>query len=103
MPMTPARRCCSSRRPLSCWRQAGGFHFENVGVVGLGAGTISCYLAPAKQVTFYEIDPVTERIASDPRYFSYLADCGAHPDIVLGDGRQSLRQVPDGTFDLLIL
>ena len=33
--------------------------------------------APAQRWTFYEIDPAVERIARNPRYFTYLQDCGA--------------------------
>ena len=81
----------------------GGFTMDRVAVLGLGTGTISCYLAPAKEVTFFEIDPVTERIARDPRYFNYLADCGAHPGVVLGDGRLNIAKVADASLDLIVL
>jgi hypothetical protein len=76
---------------------------QHVAVVGLGAGTMACYGRPGQQWTFYEIDPVVERIARDPRFFTYLTDCRANVEVVLGDARLSLQQAPDGQFDLLIL
>ena len=43
-----------------------------VAIVGLGAGTLASYARPGQSWTFYEIDPVVERIARDPRFFTYL-------------------------------
>ena len=37
-----------------------------IGVLGLGAGTIAAYGQPGQRITFYEIDPAVERIARDP-------------------------------------
>jgi hypothetical protein len=74
-----------------------------IGVVGLGAGALACYAAPGQRMTFYEIDPLDERIARDPRYFTYLANCGKNVDVVIGDGRLALATEPDGAFDALIV
>ena len=76
---------------------------RQVAVVGLGAGTVAAYGEAGQQWTFYEIDPVVERIARDPRYFSYLSDCRANLNVVLGDARLSLQREPDGRFGLMIL
>jgi hypothetical protein len=54
-------------------------------------------------MTFFEIDPVVVRIASDPRYFTYLSDAPVRPSIVLGDARLSLVDQPTARFDLLVL
>ncbi len=40
--------------------------------------------------------------ARDPRYFSYLADCG-HPDVVLGDGRLRVAKAPLGFYRVLVV
>ena len=37
-----------------------------VGVVGLGAGSIACYARPGQLFTFYEIDPQVADLARDP-------------------------------------
>jgi hypothetical protein len=50
-----------------------------VAAVGLGAGSVACYRTAGQAWTFYEIDPAVVRIASDPRYFTYLKDCALTP------------------------
>ncbi len=101
------------RVPLAYYDRAGPlgqvFHafppsrFMRVGVVGLGPGAAACYAVPGQDWTFFEIDPTVERIARDPRYFTYLRDCAPEAKVTIGDARLSLRDAPDGNFDLLIL
>jgi spermidine synthase len=74
-----------------------------VAVIGLGSGALACYRRPGESWTFYEIDGVVERIARDSRYFHYLEDCGGDTKIVLGDGRLSLKQAPDHSYDTIII
>ena len=76
---------------------------RHVAVVGLGAGSLACYGDPVEQFTFYEIDPVVERIARDPHYFTFLRDCPPKIDVVLGDGRLSLRKAPDRHYGMIVL
>jgi hypothetical protein len=73
-----------------------------VAVVGLGAGTVACYRRPGQEWTFYEIDPVVVRLATDTRYFTFLSECAPDSKIIIGDGRLSLAAAPDGEFDLII-
>jgi len=75
-----------------------------VAVVGLGAGSLLAYSKPGQEWTFYEIDPIVIRIASDPAYFSYVANNAADSlEIVVGDGRLGLGQASDEAFDLIVL
>jgi spermidine synthase len=74
-----------------------------VGVIGLGAGVIAGYAKPNQYWTFFEIDPAVERIARDPRFFTYLSTCGSRCDVALGDARLSLLRARDGEFDLIVL
>jgi len=74
-----------------------------VGAVGLGAGSLAAYAGRGQHWTFFEIDPLVERIARDPAYFTYLSDCGESCDVVLGDARLSLARVRDASYDLLVL
>ncbi len=75
-----------------------------VAVIGLGAGTLAAYAGPGRRWTFYEIDPTIERIARDPRYFTYLRDCRAGSlEVVLGDARFRLAESPDHAYDLIVL
>jgi len=76
---------------------------RTVGVVGLGTGALVCYRKPGQEWTFYEIDEGVERIARDPRYFRYLEDGGSDTRIILGDGRLSLKERPNGYYDALII
>jgi len=71
--------------------------------VGLGAGSMACYLSPSQQLTYYEIDPAVERIAGDTRYFTFLRDCGPQARIVLGDARLSLRAAPDQRYRMIVV
>ncbi len=82
---------------------AGARPLKNVGLLGLGVGTLACYRRPDQAWTYYEIDPVVVRLARDPRYFSFLEDCGAEIEIVLGDGRIQLAAAADAGYDLLVL
>jgi spermidine synthase len=75
---------------------------RTVAIVGLGAGSLSCYAAAEDQWDFYEIDPAVERIARNPQYFTYLRDCPAHKRVILGDARLSLAQAPDHRYGLII-
>jgi hypothetical protein len=76
---------------------------KRVAVIGLGPGTIASYAKAGQHWTFYEINPAVERIARDPRYFTFLRDCPAKVDVVLGDARLSLTQCPDAHYDLIVL
>jgi len=75
---------------------------RKVGAVGLGAGAVAAYAEPGESWTFFEIDPVVERIARDPRLFTYLADCRGEVKVVLGDARLSLERTAE-RFDALVL
>jgi SAM-dependent methyltransferase len=99
--------------PLTYYSHAGPFgrffasfapgSIRHVAVVGLGAGSLACYAQPGQDWTFYEIDPLVVRLARDPRYFHFLANCGNRPQVVLGDARMTLADAPDGSYDVLVL
>jgi hypothetical protein len=54
-------------------------------------------------MTFYEIDPAVATIASDPDLFTFLRDSRAEVDIVVGDGRLTIADAPDGAYDLIFM
>lgn len=74
----------------------------NVAIIGLGTGSIACYSAPGERWTFYEVDPTVERIARDPRLFTYLRDCRGEFSVVLGDARLKLERAPDRRYGLIV-
>ena len=47
---------------------------NNIGVIGLGTGSLAAYARKGQKWTFFEIDPVVERIAEDPKLFTFLHD-----------------------------
>lgn len=100
-----------AREPLAYYSRPGpvgqvmahaGFR-QDVAAIGLGTGALACYRTPGENWTFFEIDSAVERIARDGRYFHYLSNCGAGVKVVLGDGRLSLKAMPDRAYDLLIV
>ncbi len=76
---------------------------KHVALVGLGAGTMAAYGEPGQTMTYFEIDPVVEAIATNTRYFTYLHDSKAAVNIVMGDARLTLATEPDSRFGLIIL
>ena len=76
---------------ISAIRKARG-GLTHAAVVGLGAGTLACHFGPSEPVTFYEIDPIVVRLATDKTRFRFLSDCEAKSDIVPGDARLTLAQ-----------
>jgi hypothetical protein len=60
----------------------------NIGVVGLGAGALTCYAKATQTWTLYEIDPLVVDIAQNPNYFTYLSQCA--PESSSGNRRCSI-------------
>jgi SAM-dependent methyltransferase len=72
-----------------------------MGVVGLGAGTLAAYGRAGDTLRFYEINPLVVDIAKTQ--FTFLSDCPAHMDVVLGDARLSLMHEAPQQFDILVI
>jgi hypothetical protein len=87
-----ALRAFPGRGPLS-----------EVGIVGLGVGSLAAYAQAGEHFTFFEIDPAVVRIARDPSFFSFLKDSPGRIDIVVEDGRIALAAQPDAHFDLVVV
>jgi hypothetical protein len=71
----------------------------NVGVIGLGAGTLATYTRPNDRYTFYEINPLVIEIAQSE--FTFLRHSEVPATIIPGDARLSLEHEPDRHFDIL--
>ena len=76
---------------------------RNLGVVGLGAGAHACNGTDADAWTFFEIDPLVVKIATDPKKFRFLSTCAPQSRIVVGDARMTLTKEPNGRFDNLLI
>jgi len=80
-----------------------------MGVVGQGSGAMAGYKRAEDRLTFFEIDPMVDRLSRDPKWFTFINGCakqngpGGPIDTVLGDARLSLVKQPAGTYDLLLI
>ena len=81
---------------------AGRRRLRRVAVIGLGTGSLGCYSRRGDHWTFFELDPTVERIARDPRLFTYLRDCDGRLEVVRGDARLSLRRARPREFGVLV-
>ncbi len=86
--MLAIRFCCGGRA-------------RNIGVIGLGAGTLAAYGRPGDDIRFYEINPAVPTIARNT--FTYIRDSAAEVQIVEGDARTSLAREPPQHFDVLVV
>jgi hypothetical protein len=75
---------------------------DRVAAVGLGTGSMACHKRDGERWTFFEIDPVVIRLASDEKNFRFLSDCGPIERIVPGDARLTLA-ASSGRYDLIVL
>lgn len=75
-----------------------------IGVVGQGSGAMAAYKRAGDTLTFFEIDPMVDRLSRDPQWFTYISNCAAGPvKTVLGDARLTLEKEPSGLYDLLVV
>lgn len=74
-----------------------------VALIGLGAGSLVCWIKPNENWKAFEIDPTVIAAARDPKRFTFVSSCRPDIPIVLGDARLTLAKEPDGTYDLIIV
>ena len=81
----------------------------NIGVVGQGSGAMAGYKRGQDRLTFFEIDPMVNRLSRDPKWFTFINGCaqntgpGGPVQTVIGDARLSMAKQPAGTYDLLLI
>jgi hypothetical protein len=81
------------------WKRPPG---ARVAAVGLGSGSVCLWSQPGEHWTFFEIDPLVERIARDPSLFVALKNAKGMVDVDIGDARLRLAQRSD-RFDLIVV
>jgi hypothetical protein len=92
------------REALASTAPAGGTApLGRYGVIGLGAGSLSCLSKPGEKWRFFEIDPLMISIAKNPDNFTFLAKCQPQVDIVIGDARLTMSREADSSLDLIIV
>jgi hypothetical protein len=67
----------------------------------LGAGVTASYCRAGDFFRFYEINPLALSIAST--WFTFLGDCKADHQVLLGDARLTLEAQPSQQFDLMAI
>jgi hypothetical protein len=72
-----------------------------IAVVGLGTGSIACLTEEGDDLTFYEIDSSVVDIARE--YFTFVEQCAPDAEVKLGDARQTLTDVADGSYDIIVV
>lgn len=83
-------------------------HHMQVGVLGLGVGTLATYALEGDVYRYYEINPAVVKLAEGQGgYFTFLTDSKAKTIVVIGDARISLEnELAEGepqNFDVLVL
>src|SRR5207247_1962837 len=76
---------------------------REVAVVGLGTGSTAYYGQEGQRFTFFEIDSAVVKVARNPKCFTFVEDCRARVELVLGDARLSLANEPDRKYGLIVL
>ena len=75
-----------------------------IGIVGQGSGAMAAYKRAEDEMTFFEIDPMVDRVSRDPSWFTYISHCADGPiRTVLGDARLTMAKEAPGTYDLLVI
>jgi hypothetical protein len=72
-----------------------------IAVIGLGAGVTASFCRPGDVFRFYEINPLALSIAST--WFTFLRDCKADHQVLLGDARLTLEAQPTQQFDMMAI
>jgi hypothetical protein len=80
-----------------------GGKIAQAGIIGVGAGSLACQFQLGEKLDFFEIDPAVVRIAQDPSRFTFLSECGQDTQMIIGDGRIELSQVPAARYDVLVV
>ena len=92
-PLGQAAQRIQARRPAA-----------KIGIVGQGSGAMAAYKRAEDEMTFFEIDPMVDRVSRDPSWFTYISNCADGPiRTVLGDARLTLAKEAPGTYDLLVI
>jgi spermidine synthase len=73
----------------------------HMAVIGLGTGSMAGYVKAGQSLTYYEIDKMVPPIAKN--WFTFVPRVKGKLDIVLGDARLSLKDAPDGSYDVMII
>ena len=72
----------------------------NVGIVGLGAGTLAAYARPGDAYDFWDIDPKSIRVAREN--FTFVAESAGQINLIQRDGRKAIEESRTD-YDVLVI
>ena len=76
---------------------------RDIGIVGLGVGSLVCYHQPGQIWQFYEIDRMVDDIARNPALFNFMSNCAGDAPTHLGDARVVLAGQSGLHYDILVI
>ena len=74
---------------------------HDVGMIGLGTGSLATYISKEQRGDIFELDPYNKTVAE--KYFYFLRDCPGELRFFLGDARVQLRKVTDRPYSVLVV
>ncbi|MDD5129856.1 MAG: fused MFS/spermidine synthase [Candidatus Omnitrophica bacterium] len=74
---------------------------KNIGVIGLGAGSLTAYAQAGQEVDYFEIDPDVYFIANN--LFTFLKHSKAKINLIFGDARVQMKEAPAKRYDMLVV
>jgi len=80
---------------------ASGMHFKNIGVIGLGTGTLAAYARNGQELDYFEIDPDVYFIARN--LFTYLKSSSGKINFIFGDARLKIKESNVQRYDVLVV
>ncbi|MEL7213720.1 MAG: transporter [Pseudomonadota bacterium] len=76
---------------------------SDIGIIGLGIGSLACYRQPGQTYHYYEIDSMVDQVARDPELFTYMSACAGDQPTYLGDARVVLEQQTDLKMSVVVV
>lgn len=80
-----------------------GADATQIGIVGLGVGSLACYAKEGQTWEYYEIDALVDDVARDANLFTFLASCTPDAPTHIGDARIVLETQTGKEFDILVI
>lgn len=76
---------------------------QDIGIIGLGIGSLACYAQPDQTWQFYEIDAMVDQTARNPELFTFMSSCAGDAPTHIGDARVVLAAQADVRYDILMV
>ncbi|WP_224826733.1 transporter [Cognatishimia sp. MH4019] len=76
---------------------------SDIGIIGLGIGSLACYRQPGQTYHYYEVDSMVDQVARDPNLFTYMSACAGDQPTYLGDARVVLEQQHDLKMSVVVI